>query len=69
MSKELQMLGEVVDQEADDAQHYSGASDLEPDEVDVHGHEVGPSESGDAASGRDNSANCSAGGYCGQPEH
>lgn len=43
--------------EADDAQHYSGASGLEPDEVDFHGHEARPSESIDVASD------------CRQPEH
>ena len=32
-------LGEVVDMEGGDAQHHSGASDLEPDEVDNHGHD------------------------------
>ena len=55
--------------EADDEQHYSGASDLEPDEVDIHGHEVGPSESSNAASGRDNSGNGFTDGDCGQPQH
>ena len=62
-------LGEVVDMEADDAQRYSGASDLDPDEVDIHRHEVGPSESSDAASGRGNSAGGFADGVCGQQQH
>ena len=62
-------LGEVVDMEADDAQHYFDASDLEPDEVDIHVHEVGLSESSEAASGRGNSADGFADGDCGQPQH
>ena len=50
-------IGEVVDSEADDAQqdawHDSGATDLQPDEIDIHGHEVGRLK---APSGRGNSA-------------
>ena len=34
-----------------------------------HGHEIGPSESSDAASGRGNSAAGFADGGCGQPQH
>ena len=62
-------LGEVADMEADDAQHCFGASDLEADEIDIHRHEVGPSESSDAASGRGNTKEGFADGDCGQPQH
>ena len=40
--KSAEWLGEVVNMEDVDAQRESGASEMEPDEVDIHGLEVGP---------------------------